>query len=61
MFAALIVSIALSAAAPVQDVADPCWDAYKARLKQIDQWEQDCISTPLPGPVPCIDWPGCCS
>lgn len=59
----IVASIVLSVTSLAQPAvpADPCYDAYKARLKQIDQWVQDCISSPLPGPVPCFDWPECCS
>ena len=60
MLTALTAAIALSVAAP-QPAVDPCYEAYKDRLAEIDQWVQDCISTPIPGPVPCFDWPECCS
>lgn len=61
MFAALTASIVLACAQPTVPPVDPCWDAYKARLKEIDRWQADCISAPIPGPTPCIDWPECCS
>jgi hypothetical protein len=66
-----LVSLVLAAGAPwgEQGYAAPapavvtidCYAQLKADLAAADRFLEDCISADPNGPMPCIDWPECCS
>lgn len=54
-----MVSLLGAPASPA--LVDPCVTQLNAELAAAEAWVQMCISADPNGPLPCIDWPECCS